>query len=260
LSSHVLGGKAVLPVALILEWLAHAAMHRNPGLEFLGFDALQVFKGVRLDANESVNLQVLAGKPQRVGSQFLAELQLVSPANDRPLIHAAAKIVLGNSRETASERLQIPAGVPWTGGIYNQLFHGPAFQAIERVEFCGADGIVVFARTAPMPAEWMTEPLRGAWLADPLAIDAALQAIILWSRTQRKQPCLPCGIGWYRQFQRAFPRDGVQIVVKVAPAQSSLIRAAVEFRDRSGQVIARMDECDSVMDAALAAAFQQNRL
>src|SRR5581483_1754557 len=155
LSSHVLGGKAVLPVALTVEWLAHAALHRNPGLEFVGFDGLQVFKGVRLEAGESRTLQVLAGKPQRSGTQFLAEVQLVSPDHDRPVIHAAAKIVLGNTRDAATEQLPMPAGSPWTGDIYRRLFHGPALHAIERVESCGPEGIVVFSRTAPSPAEWM---------------------------------------------------------------------------------------------------------
>ena len=38
LASHVMNGKAVLPAALIIEWMAHAAMHNNPGLKFKGFD------------------------------------------------------------------------------------------------------------------------------------------------------------------------------------------------------------------------------
>src|SRR5262249_50987672 len=41
LDAHVLDGRPVLPVVLILEWLAHAAMHRNPGLLFHGCDDLR---------------------------------------------------------------------------------------------------------------------------------------------------------------------------------------------------------------------------
>src|SRR5262249_49543224 len=34
LASHVLDGHAVLPVALIIEWLSHGALHGNPGMTF----------------------------------------------------------------------------------------------------------------------------------------------------------------------------------------------------------------------------------
>src|SRR5207253_1106065 len=36
LRAHVLDGRAVLPMALTIEWLAHAAMHGNPGRAFHG--------------------------------------------------------------------------------------------------------------------------------------------------------------------------------------------------------------------------------
>ena len=49
LRSHVLDGRPVLPAALMLEWLAHAAMVQNPGLAFHGCDDLRVLHGVVLD-------------------------------------------------------------------------------------------------------------------------------------------------------------------------------------------------------------------
>ena len=49
LKSHVLDGRAVLPMALHLEWLAHAALHGNPGLVFHGFNDLRVTHGVQVD-------------------------------------------------------------------------------------------------------------------------------------------------------------------------------------------------------------------
>ena len=40
LAAHVIDGRAVLPMALTVEWLAHAALHGNPGLAFHGLDNL----------------------------------------------------------------------------------------------------------------------------------------------------------------------------------------------------------------------------
>ena len=39
LRSHVLDGKAVVPLAMLPEWLAHGALHGNPGLKFAGRSA-----------------------------------------------------------------------------------------------------------------------------------------------------------------------------------------------------------------------------
>ena len=61
LSSHVINGSPVLPFAFIAEWLAHAALHGQPGLHFHGFDGLRIYKGVLLrDPEYPVTL--LAGK------------------------------------------------------------------------------------------------------------------------------------------------------------------------------------------------------
>jgi len=46
LRDHVLQGRAVIPAALLVEWCAQVATHRNPGLEFIGVDNFRVLKGV----------------------------------------------------------------------------------------------------------------------------------------------------------------------------------------------------------------------
>ena len=48
LGSHIIDGHPVLPVALILEWMAEAATARNPGLLVSGVDDFRLFKGVIL--------------------------------------------------------------------------------------------------------------------------------------------------------------------------------------------------------------------
>src|SRR5262249_46783880 len=67
LKSHVIGGKAVLPLAMSMEWLAHAALHGNPGMTFHGFDTIRVLHGVILDEESSCTIRVLAGKPIQEG-------------------------------------------------------------------------------------------------------------------------------------------------------------------------------------------------
>src|SRR6185312_11218753 len=58
LESHVLDGRPVLPTVLILEWLAHAALHQNPGLLFHGCNDLRILNGVILDSDHAPALRV----------------------------------------------------------------------------------------------------------------------------------------------------------------------------------------------------------
>ena len=264
LESHVIGGKAVLPVAMILEWLAHGAIHHNPGLELDGFDDFRVFQGIRMDRHETAQLRVMVGRTVRSAGRFTAKTQLIGHPGGRDIIHAAGQISLVPQHGPAPEpRLQVAMqgySQDMATAYATRLFHGVHLQGIAAVEACSADGIVVDSRTSPAPWAWMREPLRSAWIADPLAIDAALQAVILWTQEVQGMPCLPCSIGSYRQYRKVFPHTGVKIVVKITQATEHTIRADIEFLDLQGLVVAQMTGCESIADASLVGAFRRNRL
>ncbi len=94
LESHVLDGRPVLPLALTLEWLAHGAMHENPGLTFLGCDDLRVLHGVVLDSPPPT-LRVLAGKAIKKDGFYRAMVELRGVRDDgRETLHARAEVVL----------------------------------------------------------------------------------------------------------------------------------------------------------------------
>ena len=264
LESHVIGGKAVFPVAMILEWLSHGAIHRNPGLELRGFNDLRVYQGVRLGSHDQILLKVLTGKPVRNGDCFTARVQLVSTNHGRDILHAGGFVELapsystvpGSSLHVADRRYSMNLSAAYE----TRLFHGPMLHGITAIEACSAEGIVVTSRSAPSPWSWMSEPARGSWLADPLAIDSALQGIILWSQEFRGKPCLPCAIANYRQYRRTFPKDGVRIVIRMQDTPEQLIRCDVEMIDLQGNLVARMEGCESVADASLTAAFKRKTI
>ena len=264
LESHVLGGKAVLPVAVILEWLAHAAIHRNPGLEIRGFADFRVYQGIRLAGNESIILKVLAGRSIRTGDQFTSRVQIVARSQGRDILHAGGTVVLSSGYSSVPAATLDLATQKYSMGLaraYEQrLFHGPLFHGLLSIEGCSNEGIIVTARAASSPWTWMTEPVRGSWLTDPLAMDCALQAVILWSQEMRGNPCLPCAVAKYQQFRRTFPKEGVRIVIQIRESPEQLIRCDVEFLDQHGALVARMEGCESVADNSLAAAFQRNQI
>ena len=93
LRSHVLNGKAVVPTAIITEWLAHGALHGNPGLLFHGFNNLKIYKGVVLGSAPG-KLAVLAGKAVKKDGSFAVQAELRGPKGE---LHAGAEILLASS-------------------------------------------------------------------------------------------------------------------------------------------------------------------
>ncbi len=265
LRSHVIKGHPVLPMALAVEWLAHGAVHANPGLTFHGFDDLRILKGIVLPDNESLHLRVLTGEAAKDKSQFLVPVEIRSTsAAGKETPHVRATIILTSKPMTTDD---VPVEIvtqPYPHAkqeIYaERLFHGLDLQGIESVEGCSEAGIIALAASAPPPAEWVRQPLRGAWLADPLALDCSFQMMILWTQEICGAGSLPSGAGRYRQYARAFPRDGVRIIARVTQQHEHRAVADFDFVDRAGKLIARMLGYECVIDASLNQAFRLNQM
>ena len=145
--------------------------------------------------------------------------------------------------------------------IYRRLlFHGPAMQAIQQVEGCDDQTIAAWVSTSPPPASWMERPFRQTWLTDPLAIDAAFQLLVLWTRKRLGSSSLPTGVGAYRQFRKAFPAEGVRVLAAVRQHNDHRAVADIEFLDTQAHPVARIESYECVIDASLNQAFRRNRL
>ncbi|MCI0652690.1 MAG: SDR family NAD(P)-dependent oxidoreductase, partial [Planctomycetes bacterium] len=265
LASHVLDGHAVLPMAMMIEWLAHGALHAHPGLEFFGFDALRVFKGVLLEGKERELLRVHAGHAERLGGEHHVAVELRGTAADgRDVLHARAAIVLADALPSAKAHQTPVLDAPFPRDveeIYRErLFHGPELRGLLGVEGCSGEGIAGVSRSAPAPRAWLARPLRSRWLADPLVLDVSFQLMIVWSQEHLAAGSLPCFAGNYRQYQRSFPRGDTRIVIEVTRSSEHSAFANIEYLDRAGALVARMMDYECVVDASLATAFRLNQL
>ena len=265
--SHVMDGKAVLPMAMIVEWLAHGALHGNPGFRFHGFNDLRICKGVVFAEESACTLRVMAGRAEKRDSLYVVPVELSSSSSEgRSLLHARAEIILATRLpEGIRSIVDLPTSpyAPGSVSIYDneRLFHGPDLQGIEQVSSCSAKGITALIKAAPQPVTWLKQPLRNSWLTDPLVLDCAFQLMILWSFERFGCGSLPSFAGRYRQFQESFPREGAQIVIRVTSEQEHGATADMEFLDRStGKLIARLEEYQCVIDPSLQKAFRRNQL
>ncbi len=261
LRSHVIGGHPVLPVAVMLEWLGHAALHDNPGLLLHGFDDFRVLKGVIL-SNGPCDLRAVASKARRTGDLFEVEVELRSGAADgNESAHARARAILASALPTPPAyarpaQLDAQDYARSADAAYRDvLFHGPHFHGIDRIDGYSSEGIVARVRSAPAPADWMAEPLRSAWLGDPLVVDAGLQMGILWCHEALDAPSLPSFGAGYRQYTPAFPADGVTAALEVREQSTHRMTADITFLDAAGTVVARMEGYEWTVDPSLREAF-----
>jgi len=267
LRSHVLDGKAVLPMSVIVEWLAHGALHGNPGFRFHGFNDLRICKGVVFEEDTCCTLRVLAGRAEKRDTFHLVPVELTGTGPEgRSLLHARAEIVLAaRLPEGIRSIIEIPETPyqPVSGELYDRerLFHGPELHGIEQVIGCSEKGIAAMVKGAPPPSGWIRQPLRSIWITDPLVIDSAFQMMILWSFERFGAGSLPCFAGRYRQFIETFPREGVQVVIRITAEREHSAFADMEFLDRNtGKLVARLEDYECVIDPSLQQAFKRNQL
>jgi acyl carrier protein len=265
LASHVIDGHGVLPLALLIEWLAEAAVHANPGLLVCGLDELRLFKGVILEGGERASVEVRVGTRRSKAGKTAVTVELrgtLPAAHDVTL--ARAEVLLADRYTEAARRLHdqplTPSALTRDEVYRSVLFHGPSLHGIEWIEGSDACAIAGWVSSSPSPSEWIRRPVRSKWLTNPLALDAAFGLVVLWCSEQLGACALPSGFARYRQFRPAFPADGARVVAEIREASPMRVRADLEFLDARSELVARLDSCEWVVASSLNRAFRRNQL
>ncbi len=265
LKDHVMNGHAVVPAALMMEWIGVAALHGQPGLVLAGMDNFKVLKGIVLKAGDSVTLQAHGSEARMVNGHYEMDVTLSSQSADgKSIKHAAASVTLADDFETA-EPAQVSAGknkypLSMNTAYETELFHGPMLHGITSVDGMDANHISATVKTATSPATWMHEPSRARWLVDPLVMDCAFQLMILWARQFKNAAALPCAVGHYEQYQAEFPAGVIQVRAEITENGAHKIKATFEFLDFYGAVVARLEGYEGIVDAGLQQSFAKNKI
>jgi len=258
MKDHVLNGRAVIPAAFLLEWCAQAALHRHPGLELQGVDQFKILKGVILDPREEQQITWMTGTPESAADHLRVPVEIRSSTADLRL-HARAQILLGPRSTTRSDLMAPEYSGADDPGYGTSLFHGPRFQCIQKVSKITRSQLAIRSNGTSKPSTWFDAAPRSDWLIDPLHIDAAFQALILWSRSQHQKPCLPCGIARLRCHS---PIDSglLETRIHIESVVGSMATARIEVLNRTGSPAITIEGAEVVIDASLESAFQRDRL
>ena len=266
LVSHTIAGEPVLPFALMLDWFAHAATHANPGLVFTGMDGVRVLKGIK-PGKQELTVEIQTGKCTPTSDGFRVEGQILSPNGAKaPTLHANGDILLDNLLPAPpvldrSRLITLPKSHLSMERVYDDiLFHGPDLHGIKTVVGCSPMGIEVLAKRAPAPETWLASPPGKKWLLDPLIMDCAFQAAIIWCHETLHMVCLPTYIANLRIYRGIANRDGdVTINLTVNEQSRHTIKGYFTFIDEQGEVIASITGFEAVMDPRLEERFSQGK-
>jgi NAD(P)-dependent dehydrogenase (short-subunit alcohol dehydrogenase family)/acyl carrier protein len=262
LNSHIIDDKPVVPIALMMEWFAHGALHQNPGLILHGLDDTHVLKGIRLE-HEKHHIRLFAGKLRKKGEFYEVAVELRgSKASGLDVIHARSRAILSDHLVPAppyqfSKAMIAGAYTKNIQDVYDEiLFHGFQLRGLRKIVSCSSRGMVAQISSAPRPKEWISSPLRDRWIADPLVLDCAFQMAILWSFEEKETVSLPSYAASYRQFRHQFPAEGVTAVLEVSEVNHHKMRGNFTFSDSNGEIVARLTGYQAILDASLIKAFK----
>ncbi|MFO7749416.1 MAG: SDR family oxidoreductase, partial [Desulfobacteraceae bacterium] len=262
LKDHCIDHEPVVPFALFVEWFAHAAEYTNPGLAFAGLDRMRLLKGIK-PGKKSVETDIQTGRCKPCGTRFETDLRAVSFQHGQEQIHASAVGIL-------KEKLPAPpvhsashptALAPFSLSVdqaYDRiLFHGEKLRAIKSITGCCEQGIEVIASKASSPEEWIAAPFKKQWTGDPLLLDAAFQAAILWCHETTKEVCLPSYLANFRIYA-SFPqcRTDVRIILTVNEKSRYGLKGYFTFLDGNGVVIAGITGFEATIDPLLLERFK----
>ncbi|MGA6926093.1 MAG: SDR family NAD(P)-dependent oxidoreductase [Desulfosarcina sp.] len=266
LAAHVIGGKPVVPFALISEWIGHGALKENPGFSLHGIDDFRLLSGIRIDQERKL-VRLMASKARKAGDAWQVDVELRNGVkNGKDVIHSRARALLVDRYPAApvfkgngkNGRRAYPRKLD---AVYGQiLFHGELLRAIQAIEDYSDQGMTARLTSAPKPEAWMEDPIRGCWMADPMVLDGAFQMAIAWCFEQTGKVCLPSYARAFRQYRPAFPTDGVTAVMAVTDHSHRRLMADFTFLDATDQVVATLSGYEATVDESLMHAFGKNGL
>ena len=251
LDDHRVDGHPVLPFAVAMELMAEAAALASPGTEVSGLREIRLLHGVTVDDDDGATVRI-ATTPREPG-----ELQVTIADANSDRRHYSAVVELGTPAVDEDDLAPLDDLAPFPMGVDDAyrdlLFHGPRFQGIGAIEGMDERGIATLLRPSrPGPCVTGAEGLE--WLLDPVLLDSALQAQVIWARLQWDVTLLPAEIGGYRRVRPAASAAPglVRHEVRVrSGSRPPMCHADHRFRAADGRLLATLDDVVGVGTHAL---------
>ncbi|MDD9304325.1 MAG: SDR family NAD(P)-dependent oxidoreductase [Desulfobacter sp.] len=265
INDHRINHDPVVPFAMITDLLACAGEKNNPGLKFSGMEEMRLLKGI-VPGRDEFLVQVDLGKCIPKQNMYYAPAAL-SSGDKGEIVHARAKLLLENTlpEPPVLSKAAFMDLKPYALSVeqaYDQvLFHGKKLHGIVSITGVSSKGIEVLSRQAKDMDQWYDSPYSKHWTIDPMMIDAAFQAAILWTYHTRNQVCLPSFFESLRLYSYYSEKKGkIRILFTVNHQTEYKVQGYFTFLDETDTVIASIMGFEAVIDSGLLDKFKPEPL
>jgi NAD(P)-dependent dehydrogenase (short-subunit alcohol dehydrogenase family) len=255
LYDHMIGGHPVLPATCAAAWVAYTCEQLYPGYHFFSLEKYRVLKGIVFDdslADEHVvDLKEVAKSEERIVFDALVWSR---NKKNRQVYHYSLRV-------TVVRDLPLPPVFHLEGGdegetisgsrLYQDgtLFHGPAFQGVERVLHLSRGKLVM---RVVLPH--MEDRIQGqfpAYTANPFIYDAIVQCLLIWAQYFYQSPCLPSSLRKLEQFKPIPFGVPCTVSMEVESQSSSAVVGNILVQDDQGSAYIRLDGLEGTISPHL---------
>jgi NAD(P)-dependent dehydrogenase (short-subunit alcohol dehydrogenase family) len=255
LNDHRLDEHPVLPLAVATELMAEAVQAVWPDLTVVAVRSLQLFKGIVVDEGPlPLVITVRASVHSNDEGLTEADVEIAVPSR-KPPVRYRAVVQLGTRLPEAPPfdppaRPLTPLPMSLERAYREWTFHGPMFQRLTSVEGIGSDSLI---GTIHSPS---TIPVIGGvgrprWIIDPFVFDAALQLLLVWSRSQNDKTALPTRFFTFRRYRALSDLPLTCYIAVESTAGGHALRSDVHFVDAEGRLVGVLEGMEASCSAAL---------
>lgn len=255
LYDHMIGGSPVLPATCAAAWAAYSCEQLYPGYRFFCLEKYRVLKGIVFDeslADEHVlELKEVAKSEEQIQFDVLIWSQ---NKKGRKVFHYGLRVTLMREMpavpvfelEDGHDNQIIQGSELYQNGT---LFHGPAFQGVNRVLHLSRGKLVM-----EVVLPHLEDRIQGqfvAYTANPFIYDAIVQCVLIWAQYFYQAPCLPSSLRRLEQFKPIPFGVPCRVTMEVESQSSASVVGNIVVQDEQGGVYMRMDGLEGTISTFL---------
>ena len=261
LFDHKIGGNPVLPATCAATWIASVCEQLYPGYTFFGLNRFRVLKGIVFD--------------ETLADEYVLDLKETSKTQSGEIVFDAiiwSKNKQGKTQYHYSlmvELLRDPPAVPINPDpvlvldtqhirgedLYKNgtLFHGPAFQGVERVLHVSPGKLIMRCVLPRVDPKYQGQfPVQ---TGNPFIYDAIVQSLLIWAQYFYSAPCLPSRMERLEQY-KAIPFDKPCLVTMTVTSQSETsVVADITVQDEQGETFVNITSLEGTISKKLQRLF-----
>jgi NAD(P)-dependent dehydrogenase (short-subunit alcohol dehydrogenase family) len=256
LSDHRIGERPVLPATCAAAWVVNACEQLYPGFRFFRLEQFKVLKGIVFDdslAKEHVLNLTEVSKADTGEVVFDARIWSLNNQG-RTFYHYSLQVTLVRTLAEAPvmslPKVERPRSILGQSLYQNgTLFHGPAFQGVQRVQHVGRDNLVM---QVALPR--IHENVQGQFpvqSGNPFIYDAIVQGLLIWSQEFYQAPCLPSRLESFVQYRPIPFEDTVHVSMKIAAQSETAVVGDVTVQDAEGRVYVQIKGLEGTISRQL---------